>query len=87
MKEERKKKISLSTENVPNPFKVGKLLFSNIVNVLAYFSPSFGKSQVLWFHSFSSPLTSSEEKGFWNMTQEQKVNRKHRKREKGKISG
>lgn len=67
------KKISLSTENVPNPFKVRKLLFSNIINVLAYFFPSFGKSQELQFYSFSSLLTFPEEKGFWNTTQEQKV--------------
>lgn len=73
MEEERMKKISLSTENVPKPFKVRKSLFSNIINVLAYFPPSFGKSQLLQFHSFLSPLTSPEKKGFWNTTQEQKV--------------
>lgn len=35
-----KKKISLSTENMPNPFKLRKLLFSNIINVLTYFLES-----------------------------------------------
>lgn len=65
MKEERMRKISLSTENMPIPFKVRKLLFSNIMNVLLDFPPSFGKAQEFRFDSFSSPLTFSEEKGVW----------------------
>lgn len=36
------KKVSLFTENVPKPFKLRKLLFSNIINILTYFLESHG---------------------------------------------
>lgn len=60
-------------ENVPKPFKIRKLLFSNVINVLASFSHNFGKSAGLQFHSFSSIIISSEEMGGegWNMAEEQ----------------
>lgn len=86
MKEERMKKISLSTENVPNPFKVRKLLFSATINVFAYFPSSFGKCKVLRFDTFSSPLTLSEEKVFWNTPQKVKQETEKERREK-KTSG